>query len=318
MFQNVEQRVLNSVPVRFVQRRSKKIFLPGFEGLALYDVAIFFLKQMDKVGLSDRASSIAFNFLMAIPAALIFLFNLIPYMPISKQLMPQLLDMTHRLIRDKSTSLAIENFLNDFLNTPRSGLLSLGFFLAAFYASNAMMGVMQTFNKSLIRRSRQNFLQSRWMALKLTVLVIFFILISLILSVIQGELLERLMIWLDITDSFLIGLINSLRYIVIFALIFFAIAFIYKYAPAIPKRWKLISPGTILATFLTIVTTYLFSYYVSNFGSYNKVYGSIGTILIIMLLAYLNSLILIIGYELNVSISSVKSLREAEALAKSS
>jgi membrane protein len=318
MFQNVEQRVLNSIPVRFVQRRSKKIFLPGFEGLALYDVAIFFWKQMEKVGLSDRASSIAFNFLMAIPAALIFLFNLIPYMPISKQLMPQLLDMTHRLIRDKSTSLAIENFLNDFLNTPRSGLLSLGFFLAAFYASNAMMGVMQTFNKSLIRRSRQNFLQSRWMALKLTVLVIFFILISLILSVIQGELLERLLIWLDITDSFLIGLVNSLRYLVIFALIFFAIAFIYKYAPAIPKRWKLISPGTILATFLTIVTTYLFSYYVSNFGSYNKVYGSIGTILIIMLLAYINSLILIIGYELNVSISSVKSLREAEALAKSS
>jgi membrane protein len=237
-------------------------------------------------------------------------------MPISKQLMPQLLDMTHKLIRDKSTSLAIENFLNDFLNTPRSGLLSLGFVLAAFYASNAMMGVMQTFNKSLLRRSSQNFIQSRWMALKLTVLVIFFVLISLILSVIQGELLEKLMIWLDITDTFLIALINSLRYIVIFALIFFAIAFIYKYAPAIPKRWKLISPGTILATFLTIVTTYLFSFYVSNFGSYNKVYGSIGTILIIMLLAYINSLILIIGYELNVSISSVKALREAEALAK--
>lgn len=316
MFNNIEQKLLDSAPVKFVQRRSKRIFLPGFQGLALYEVSLFFMQQVQKVGLQDRASSISFNFLMAVPASVIFLLNLIPYMPISNQLTPQLLDLTNTLIRDRDVFLAVESFLKDFLNTPRSGLLSLGFFLAAYYASNAMMGIMQTFNKSLVRSKGRNFIESRWMAIKLTTLVTFLVIISLILSVIQGELLGKLLHWLDVTNPTVIGLIDSLRYIVIFALIFFAIAFIYKYAPAIHKRWKLISPGTILASVLAILTTFLFSFYVSHFGSYNKVYGSIGTILILMLLIYINSLILIIGYELNVSIYSVKSLRESETSSK--
>lgn len=313
---DLEQRFLNSFPVRFVIRKSRSIFPPGFQGLALYDVAAFFIQQVQKVGLQQRASSVAFNFLMAIPAAVIFLLNLIPYMPISRQLTPQLLDLTNKIIRDRETYLAVESFLNDFLSTPRSGLLSLGFFLTAYYASNAMMGIMQTFNKSLIRSTRRNFIESRWMAIKLTTLVIFFVIVSLILSVVQGELLNKLLHWLDIKNPSLISLIDSLRYLVIFALIFYAIAFIYKYAPAIHKRWRLNSPGTILASFLTILTTFLFSFYVSHFGSYNKLYGSIGTILIIMLLTYINSMILLIGYELNVSIYSVKTLREEQASAK--
>ncbi|MEO6916853.1 MAG: YihY/virulence factor BrkB family protein [Chitinophagaceae bacterium] len=303
---------MDSPPAQFVKRRSKRIFLPGFQGLALYDVAIFFIRQINKVGLQDRASSISFNFLMAIPAAVIFLLNLIPYMPISRRLMPELLDLTNKIIRDPKASLAVESFLNDFLNTPRSALLSLGFFLAIYYASSAMLGIMQTFNKSLIRSTNMNFIKSRWMAIKLTSLVIFFVILSLILSVIQGELLNKLLAWLDIKNHFLISLINSLRYLVIFALIFFAIAFIYKYAPAIHKRWSLISPGTILASFLSILTSFVFSFYVGHFGNYNKIYGSIGTILILMLLIYINSMILLIGYELNVSIYSIKSERELE------
>jgi membrane protein len=85
-----------------------------------------------------------------------------------------------------------------------------------------------------------------------------------------------------------------------------AIACIYKYGPAVHKRWSLFSPGTLLATFLTILITVLFSYWVNNFGTYNKVYGSIGTVMILMLLIYFNSLVLLIGYELNVSIHHLR------------
>jgi membrane protein len=91
------------------------------------------------------------------------------------------------------------------------------------------------------------------------------------------------------------------------------IAFIYKYAPAVHKRWRLSSPGTLLATVLTIMTTFLFSFWVNTFNSFNKIYGSIGTVLVIMLLTYFNSLILLIGFELNVSIHSLKILAERRA-----
>ncbi|MFM9644433.1 YihY/virulence factor BrkB family protein, partial [Streptomyces turgidiscabies] len=90
-----------------------------------------------------------------------------------------------------------------------------------------------------------------------------------------------------------------LRWSVVVALFYYGIALIYKYAPSVKKRWRLSSPGTLLATTLTIVTTEIFSFWVSNFASYNRVYGSIGTVLILMLLIYINALILLIGFELN-------------------
>ena len=103
---------------------------------------------------------------------------------------------------------------------------------------------------------------------------------------------------------------NGVRWFIILGLLFYAISFIYKFAPSLKKRWSLISPGSILATTLSLITTFIFSYWVNNFGSYNKVYGSVGTVMIIMLLVYINSLILLIGFELNVSIMYVKNLEE--------
>ena len=96
------------------------------------------------------------------------------------------------------------------------------------------------------------------------------------------------------------------------------IAFIYKYAPAVHKRWRLSSAGSLLATALMIITTFLFSFWVNTFNSLNKIYGSISTVLIIMLLTYINSLILLIGFELNVSIHSLKILAERRAKQRTS
>lgn len=310
-----ERIVLNSLPVKALIRRSKKITLPGFQGSAVYDVVVFFINQVRRVGLEERAASIAFNFLMAIPPATIFLCTLLPYMPISEQITAQLLVLANDFTPDINTFLAVEAFLKDFLNTPRGGLLSLGFFVAVYFSSNAMMGIMHTFNKSLVKSTKRNLVESRWMAIKLTTLVILMVIISLVLLITQGQLLKHLLIWMNIHNPSINALIESLRYVIITALIFYAIAFIYKYAPAIHKRWKLSSPGTILATSLTILTIFLFSYWVNNFGNYNKIYGSIGTIFIIMLLNYINSLILLIGFELNVSIYAVKDIAEEKAKA---
>jgi len=93
---------------------------------------------------------------------------------------------------------------------------------------------------------------------------------------------------------------------VIVLLLFFGNAFIYKYAPLIKEKWSLMSPGALLSTLLMLITTLGFSYWVNHFSSYNKIYGSIGTVLVVMTLVYINALILLIGFELNVSIEVLK------------
>lgn len=305
-----ENFILNLPPVRFLSEKSKRIILPGFEKVPLYDVIVFFLSQMKKVGLSERAAAISFNFLMAIPAATIFLCTLIPYLPISTDITAELLNLTKIVAPNNNTYELVKDFLTDFLNTPRSGLLSIGFILAVFYASNAVMGIMRSFNRSLSIVTKQGFLHDRLMAIRLTTVLILLIIVTITLLVSQGTLFAMLMTRLDIHNPLVKWLIHSVRWIIIVALILYSIGFIYKYAPAISKRWRLASPGAIFATALIVLFTVGFSYWVNNFGSYNKVYGSIGTILILMVLIYISSLILLIGYELNVSIHSLKAMAD--------
>ncbi len=312
----LQRIILNTLPARVAVHKSKKLLIPGFQKMALYDVVVFFLSQVRKLGLSDRAASISFQFMLAIPPATIFLCTLIPYMPGTGQITKELFLLTDDLLLDKNVNKLVKDFLQDFLNTQRGGLLSIGFLLVVFYSSNAMMGIMRSFNRSLIYTTRRTGLESRWLAIKLTSLLIVLVLATVILLVTQGALFRWIMDQTGIQDESVRWLIKLLRWIVIVSLIFFMIAFIYKYAPAAKKRWKLSSPGTILATSLIILTTILFSYWVNTFGSYNKVYGSIGTILIIMLLIYINSLLLLIGHELNVSINSLKTIAEEKAVAK--
>jgi membrane protein len=304
----LELAIVNSSIARYVQDKSKRIILPGFEGVPLYDVVLFFVKQMNKVGLNDRAAAVSFNFLMAIPAGTIFLCTLIPYMPISTEITIELLDLTKMFAPDEQTYGLVANFLNDFLNTPRSGLLSLGFLVAIFYTSNAMMAIMRSFNRSLHQHKERGFLRERWTAIRLTIVLVLIFIATITLLVTQGQLFGYLMSSMDITNPFLRLLIHSVRWLIIILLILYSIGFVYKYAPAISKRWKLASPGAIFATFLVVLMTFGFSFWVNNFGTYNKVYGSIGTILILMFLIYINSLILLIGYELNVCIHSLKAM----------
>lgn len=310
---NLNNLIRNLPPVRWTIAKSKKIILPGFEGLPLYDVAVFFMQQVKKVGLNDRAAAISFNLLMAIPAATIFLCTLIPYMPFSRQITTQLLLLTRDVTPNMNTFLLVKDFLEDFLETPRSGLLSIGFFLAVFYASNAMLGIMRTFNKSLLYTRDRNFLLERWVAVRITTVLILLFLLTMGLILAQGTILTWALNKLEINTPVVRWLVKNLRWVFILALVYYCIAIIYKYAPAIHERWQLSSPGTTLATILVVLTAAGFSLWLQTFDNFNKVYGSIGTILILMLLIFFSSLVLLIGYELNVSIHSLKMMAAERA-----
>ena len=302
----IRRKFITSFPVKFIIRKSKNIIPPGFYGIPLFDVIRFFFIQIQKTSLNERAASISFNLLLAIPPACIFIFTLLPYLPIKDQL-EQLYELIRDVIPGKQNNEPIINFLKDFASIERSDLLSFGFLLALYFSSNAMIGIMRSFNKmNYIGFSQRHYVHDRWVAIKLTLIVFLIILLSIVALVSRGAVLT----WFGVEDPTIRTIIFNGRWLVIVLLFFLTISFIYRHAPAIHKKWKLINPGSILATFMMIAFTMGFSYYVVNFGNYNKLYGSIGTVLILMLLIYFNSLVLLIGFELNVSISSLRKLAD--------
>ena len=305
----LERILMTQTPLAFVLRKSKHWYLPGFEGVPLYDVIKFFYKQIKTVGLTERASAVAYNFIMAIPPSFLFLFTLIPSLPFISTSSIKL--QLHNIIKDIVPSAAynvnIIKFVDSFFKGDKIGLLSFGLLLALFFASNAMMGLMRSFNKNYIGFEKRKGLHNRWIAIRLTALIFSLVLGCLILLITQSAVLSWLV---GLKKGFWSDFIFYARWVFIIALVFYSIAFIYKYAPAVQKRWKLTSPGTILATFLSILATLGFSAFVNNFGKYNALYGSIGTIIMLMALIFLNSLILLIGFELNVSIKSLKLIAE--------
>jgi membrane protein len=272
-------------------------------------VVRFFYRQVKTVGLTERASAIAYNFIMAIPPSFLFLFTLIPNLPFIKkrEIFKQLSLIIKDIIPAEGYNKTIITFIDKtFFQTPVFGLLSFGLLLALFFASNAMMGLMRSFNKNYHGFERRMGLQTRWIAIRLTVLIFSMVLGCLVILITQGAALK----FFGLKSAFWLALILYLRWLLIIALIFYSIAFIYKYAPAVEKKWKLVSPGTILATFLCIIASLGFSWFVNAFGRYNALYGSIGTIIVLMALIFINSLVLLIGFELNVSIKTLKSRAE--------
>ena len=301
-----ENFLANLPPVAFLIRRSKVIILPGFHNLCLYDVVKFFVSQVNRIGLRDRASAIAFNFIMAIPAAAIFLFTLIPYFPIAKNIQGELFKFIQDVLPNTESRTLIMTTMNDLFDKQKTGLLSVGFILALFYSSNAMLGIIRTFDASLMEKKKKKFMQRRLRAIKLTVVLILILIATILISIGQGALFVRFLNWLGVSNSEKNFWTELLRWALVILLFFLSIAYIYKYAPSIPKRWRLWSPGAVFATFLIVLTTWLFSIWAQNFSSYNRIYGSIGALLITMLLIFINSLMLLIGYELNVSINYLR------------
>jgi membrane protein len=192
--------------------------------------------------------------------------------------------------------------LNDFLSKPRNELLSFGLLFATLFSSNAMMGILRSFDKNYRGFTQPSGLKKRATALKLTLVFFIFIFLCILLLVAQAAVLE----WLGVKNAVLRSVIHNVRWVIIVLLVFYSISFIYRHGPSVIIKWPIITPGSVFATALMILVTLLVSYWVKNFGNYNKLYGSISAVFILMAFIYINSLIVLIGFELNVTITSLK------------
>ncbi|GAC1485615.1 MAG: YihY/virulence factor BrkB family protein [Flavisolibacter sp.] len=280
----------------------QKLYWPGMDGISLPELWKSFMMQLKKTSLVERASGISFNVVMAIPPILIFVFTLIPLLPISKQFIHQLFALIRDIIPGDKNNFVVIKFLDDFMHKPRTGLLSFGLLLAIYFSSNAMMGILRSFDRDYPGFRKRKFLNKRKVALQLTLIVFVLILICLSLLIAQSAVLK----WIGIKGSSLRSIIHNFRWIIIVLLTYLIVSFIYRHGPAVAKKWAFITPGSIFATTLMLVASAIVSYWVNHFNNYNKLYGSIGAIFILMSLIYANSLAILMGFELNVTLDNLK------------
>jgi membrane protein len=280
----------------------KGIVLPGFEGATLSSVFRFVVQGFSRGVLVTRASSIAFNLLMALLPASIFLFTLIPFVPI-KNFQQELIRLFESILPADAYSF-LESTIVDVITRKSSGLLLFMFIATIIFSTNGIHALIHAFVVSAHKFQSRTWVAQRRISVVLLVLIVMMISIAGFLLIFGKMALNRLVELRIVEKSLVFYLIMTLKWIVIILLLFLAISFLYWLAPAKRAEFRFTSPGSILATFLFILTSLGFSAYVNNFGQYNKLYGSIGTLMVIMVWLYLNSIALLIGFELNMSIKA--------------
>lgn len=298
--------VLKWQPVRYILKKSNKVLLPGEDGITLYAVVKFFLYEIRTLSIQERTAAVTYNFIMALPPSFLFLFSLVPYLPL-KNVEQNVLNVIKLLTPNQKIYLSVRGIFNDFMHTQRHDVLSFGIVLVLFFSSNGMMGLMRSFDKSLELYKKRTGLQRRWTAVKLTLVLIAVSIIAMSVFIIQSKKLNSFV--LKIFHNVMAVKVVSFAFLAL--VVFIAISIIYTYGPSLKRRFRFISAGSVFATIASLMATSVFFFLVNNFINYNKVYGSIGTLIAFMVWVWLNTAIILLGYELNVNLLKGKLSRKA-------
>ncbi len=306
--------------VRKVIAWAKTHSLPGCQNVPMYDIVLFIYHEITSFDLGVRASAIAYSFFISLVPSLLTLFTLLPflqkyfltYLPEGENFQ-QILQEEIQKIMPGEAGMQLFSFINDITDTPRVGLLSFGFLLAIYFSSNGMVAMMRGFEKNYeLTFKKRTTIKKRMIAIGLTGLMGLLLVASIVLIILGNVLISWLAQYIGL-DWFSTISLALLRWLGILFLFYFGIFLIYRYGAATHRKFGMFSPGVSVATFLSILTSVAFSIYIDDFGkfsTYSKFYGSIATIIILMLWIQLNSLILLIGFELNAAIAVNKDLKK--------
>lgn len=288
---------------RFVKRKTKQVPLPFMEGMSLYDVVSFFIRGIIDGKITTRASSLAFSFFLAIFPAILFLFTLIPYIAIDGFQM-ELFELMQDIMPPQTYEEA-KSTIDDILTHKQGGLLSIGFIATLLFATNGVYSIITNFSQSVHEIDFRSFWQQYIVAVGLTIILSILLIITIVVLIFT-ESVGNYFVELDLLSNYVVDLIQGGRVITLIILVQTSISLLIYFGPTKKSDWHFFSPGSLLATTLIVIISFLFGYYIDNFSQYNKLYGSISTLIIIMLWIYVNSLVLIIGFELDASIAGVK------------
>jgi membrane protein len=275
---------------------------PGFKGVSLYDTFTFVWREARKDNLMTRANSVSFSLFLALFPAIIFLFTLLPLIPIIKDY-TSMLSSNLSTVLPRSAHTYIFGIIDDLTSIKRDGLLSLGAFLALWFSSNGMLNLMKGFDKAYEDTFHdRHWIKDRLIAIMLTVIISVLLIVSLVLVVLESRAIDYLDNHFEIhaTALWLIGVFNKMFAVFI---VYVGITIIYTFGPAMYRRIPFINIGAITATVFSILSSIVFSSFINNFNRFNEVYGSLGALMVTMLWIQLNVFIILVGFELNASIA---------------
>lgn len=287
---------------------TKNHSLPGLKRIPIYNLVMFINDELKEDAIVTRANSMAFSFFLAIFPGLIMLISLLPYFPISMDFFGTLQTSIKQIIPGSAGDMIFKT-VKDIATIPREGLLSFGFLLAIWFASNGMMSMMHGLEKDYPTTFKQRGdFRKRLISIQLTFLVAFVLVVSMFLVILGNTILGFVFTYIKV-DLLTEIAFSSLRWLVVLLLFYTTFSTIYRFGSSTWRPIPFFNPGAMLATLLSILSSWGFSFYVDNFGSYNKLYGSIGTLIVLMIWIQLNCMILLIGFELNAGIAVLRDRR---------
>ncbi len=299
---------LNKIPIiNKLVAFGKKIKIPGLVGMSLYDVLELYVIGIIQGALTTRAGGIAFSFFMAVFPFMLFILTLIPYIPIDG-----FQEGLFSFIKDvlpPQTFDAVNLVIGDIINNQYGGLLSFGFLLSIFLMTNGINAIFGGFEYSYHITEFRNVFRSYFVALGVSLLISVFLISTVILVILYQFALTKIdeIGWLNTSDLNLFYYGRGLLFVL---MIFIIVSLLFRYGTKQGKEIRFFSAGAVLTTVVSIFTFYLFGIYVLKFAQYNQLYGSIGTLLILMLFVWLNSIILLLGFELNASLHKLKRINK--------
>jgi membrane protein len=302
MSKEIEERLEKIPIIRNLARGLKKIKLPWLQGLSLYDLLELYGLGIVESALTYHASAIAFSFFMALFPFALFILNLIPFIPI-EGFQNDFLEFVRQGV-PPNTYDAISKIINDILHNSHSGLLSSGFILSIFLMANGLNGILGGFESSRHVLIKRGFIHQYIVALGMSLLLSLLLIVT-ISTIVVFEVFIQKTVFSDVNQLIILG-----RYAFVILMILATTSILFKFGTKHDKNRAFISIGSVFTTILILLDSYIFGIWVIRFSKYNELYGSIGTLLILMFYIWINCMILLLGFELNATVNKLKIKKE--------
>lgn len=275
--------------------------IPGFGGVPLYDVLVYFIRGFTQVNLIDRAAAVAFYVFLALFPTILFLFTLLPYFPL-QNVTQNVLDALQSIL-PPGTFESVASTINQIMSIQHGGLMSIGLLLAFYFSTSAVSSFFRGFNMGDKEFGQVPFFKIQVYSILVMIMFVLLLVVSIALITVGQRILPIFFTKIHFYNGFVVLLINILRWIIVIFALMIAMSLLYYFGNPRAKKFKLFTPGSLLVAALFIIGTILFNFYISNISTYNLLYGSIGGLIIFVIWIYFNCILILIGYELNKSIA---------------
>ncbi len=273
-----------------------------FHEMSLYDVIKLYLQGIADGAVTQRASAIAFSFFMALFPFALFLFNLIPYIPLDNFQDDFLVFVSQNV--PPNTYDAIASIIKDILNNSHKGLLSTGILLSIYLMSNGINALLDGFEMSMHISIKRGYFRQYAIAIGLSLIIAFLLIFTVVAILVFEVFIQKLESRVGLSTNAVV--LQICRYVFMGLMVLTITSLLYKLGTKETKQVAFFSYGSVFSTLLFALSSYVFGIYVVHFAKYNELYGSIGTLLVMMFYIWINCILLLIGFELNAFIYKMK------------